>query len=62
MSDHVFYDEDIVSVINNAHFGNEDVVSINIEIYANSICLHKDDVIHLAKQFGLVVFESESQL
>ena len=62
MADYKMYDPDICSVINQAGNGNNNVVELAFSEPIEAINIHKDDIIHLAKRFGLVVFESNSKL
>jgi hypothetical protein len=60
MSDYAYYDQDIKDVKNQEDI--EDVFVIDFTEPSVTLEMHKDDVIHLAKQFGLIVFEAESKL
>ena len=57
-----FWDEDVESVKNCAYIGNEEAHEIIFKKPIEALNIHKDDVIHLAKCLGLVVFERESEL
>lgn len=59
---HEYYDSDVSKTINHSSFGNADVEEIVFKQPVEAFNIHKDDVIHLAKCFGLSVFEKDSQL
>ena len=62
LEDYEFYDEDIISVNNCAYIGNEEVVEFLTNRATMKFSLHRDDVIQLAKSFGLAVYERKSKL
>jgi len=62
MSDHKYWDEDVEKAVNNACIGNEDSYEIQFKEPVEAFNIHKDDVIHLAKCFGLAVYEKDTAL
>lgn len=62
MSEHEYYDVDVEKEENQARIGNSDVVEIVFNKNVEAFNIHKDDVIHLAKNFGLTVYENDSAL
>lgn len=57
-----WYDESVKNAVNQAHIGNADLIEIQFNEPEETFDIHKDDVIHLAKCFGLAVYERESEL
>ena len=57
-----YWDEDVENAVSHAGLGNIDVVEIQFKKKVEAFNIHKQDVIHLAKQFGLNVYESNSKL
>lgn len=62
MEEYKFWDDDVEKAENQASIGNADVVEIMFRGPIEALNIHKDDVIHLAKQFGLAVYEKDSEL
>ena len=62
MSDYIFFDKDIEACKSGAVYGNADIYELSLKDGTEAINIHKDDVIHLAKLFGLNVYESTSML
>ena len=62
MSKHKYWDENVENAVNQAYKGNADVVEIRFNTEVTAFNIHKQDVVHLAKQFGLNVYESDSKL
>ena len=62
MSDYRYWDEDVKYTVNQAIIGNADVEEIVFKEPIEAFNIHKDDIIYLARQFGLIVFERESEL
>jgi len=62
MSNYKYWDEDVENEINQAIVGNADIVEIQFSKEVEAFNIHKNDIIHLAKCFGLVVFERDSEL
>ncbi len=62
MSKHEYWDKDVEDATNQAGMGNADVVEIQFNTEVAAFNIHKRDVIHLAKQFGLNIYESSSKL
>lgn len=62
MSKHKYWDEDVEDAVNQAHMGNADVIEIQFKTEVEAFNIHKQDVVHLAKQFGLNVYENDSKL
>lgn len=60
MSDYVYFDDDVEIEIMCVH--NIDIYEIAFNKPVDAFNIHKDDVIHLAKLFGLTVYEKESAL
>ena len=62
MSEHEFWDEDVEKITSHASLGNCDVYEIGFNKPVDAMNIHKDDVIHFAKLFGLAVYEKDSAL
>lgn len=62
MSKYKYWDEDVENTVNQTCLGNADVVEIRFKKKVGAFNIHKQDVIHLAKRFGLNVYESDSKL
>ena len=61
MSKHKYWDEDVEDVVQ-AYVDNIDILEIQFRKEVEAFNIHKQDVVHLAKQFGLNVYESNSKL
>ncbi len=57
MTNHKFFDEDVEKVLDDAHPNVRELV-----LKECALLIHKDDVIALAKEFDLIVFNKESAL
>lgn len=62
MSDHIFHDADVDGTKSHADIGNADVIEIQFNGEIDALNVSKDDIVHLAKCFGLVVYEPDSAL
>ena len=62
MSKYKYWDEDVEDAVNQARMGNADIVEIQFKKGVEAFNIHKQDVVYLAKQFGLNVYESNSKL
>ena len=60
MENHDFFDEDVEKVTNNGHENNREIVLRPGN--DSSLLINKEDVIALAKEFGLIVFDKNSRL
>ena len=60
MSDYKWFDSDIEKVTNRAIYGDADSVVVEFSAPVEAVIIHRDDVIHLAKQFGLTVYDTET--
>lgn len=59
---HEYNDADVQKTINHASWGNKDIEEIVFKKPVEAFNIHKKDVIHLAKIFGLHVYEGDSKL
>jgi hypothetical protein len=59
MESHNWFDEDILKVTWEGHENNREIVFAG---ETEAILINKEDVIALAKEFGLVVYEQGSNL
>lgn len=57
MTDYKFADEDVVKVLRNGTGTYREIV-----LNEGALLIHKDDVVALAKEFDLVVFEKDAAL
>ncbi len=62
LEDYEFYDEHVESVENGANVGNDEIYVFQLNNPTTQFTIHKDDVIQLAKFFGLAVYERKSEL
>jgi hypothetical protein len=62
MEGYEFWDEDVERVQSQALMGNADLYEIIFKEPVGAMNIHKDDVIQLAKCFGLAVYEKDSAL
>lgn len=60
MSLHSFFDDDIEKVLWSGHENNREIVFKRHD--HGTLLINKEDVIALAKEFGLVVYESGANL
>ena len=61
MSEHQ-WDEDVEKVVNCYRIGNPDNHEVVFKQPVDAFIIYKDDVIYLAKQLGLTVYEKDSAL
>lgn len=62
MSEYKYHDGNVREAVNQCMNGNADVEEVWFKEPTTSIFIHKQDVIHLARGFGLVVYEKNSSL
>jgi len=59
MTLHKWFDEDVEQVLWEGHINNREIV---LRDKTEALLINKEDVIALAKEFGLVVYEAGSNL
>ena len=57
-----FWDEDVEKIENRANIGNDELYEITFKSPVEAFNIHKNDVIRLARLFGLAVYEADSSL
>lgn len=59
MSNHEWFDEDVVEILWEGHENNREIVLKN---KVDAFLINREDVIALAKEFGFVVYREDSNL
>lgn len=60
MTNHEWFDDDVEMVLMNGHADNREIVFK--PTFENAFVMNKRDVIALAKEFGLTVYEADAAL